>query len=83
VFTIGFISGSRVTADLMPIIVKGLRVQGNNTGSVSDLRAAIEVVEQQRIVPVVDAEFEISDVQSAYRHMQRAGHFGKVAIKHP
>lgn len=36
VFTVGFISGSTASLDMLPVIVKALRIVGNNTGSVAN-----------------------------------------------
>jgi len=49
VFVIGFLSGLRPTIDVLPIITKGVRVQGNNTGSVADLREAAAAIAAHRI----------------------------------
>ena len=44
VFTVGFVSGAAVQVDLLPIIVKGLRIVGNSTGSVADLAEAARAI---------------------------------------
>jgi len=66
----------------MPIIIKALCVQGNNTGSVEDLRAAAHAIEAARVEPVVDRVFELAAVALAYAHMLAGGkHLGKLAIR--
>lgn len=82
-FTVGFLSGANAAVGLFPIIVKALRVLGNNTGSVADLRDAARAIAAARIQPVVDARFQLDDVAAAYAHMQAGRHFGKIAIVHP
>jgi NADPH:quinone reductase-like Zn-dependent oxidoreductase len=80
IFTIGFLSGAETNANLLPIIVKALRVLGNNTGSVDDLRDAARAIAAHRIAPVVDRTFEAGDAAKAYAHMMEGRHFGKLAF---
>lgn len=83
VFTVGFIAGTTASIDLLSIIVKALRVVGNNTGSVADLAEAARAVEAQRIVPVIDRVFGIDDTRAAYAELNAGSrHFGKIAITH-
>ncbi|QPF75179.1 NAD(P)-dependent alcohol dehydrogenase [Roseateles sp. DAIF2] len=83
-FTVGFVTGTGVSIDLLPIIVKGLRIVGNNTGSVADLAEALRAIEAHRIVPVVDRVFDIHEVDGAYAELAAGGrHFGKIAIALP
>ncbi len=83
VFTVGFVSGAAASVNLMPIIVKSLRVVGNNTGSVADLADAARAIAAHRIVPVIDRVFDIDDTRAAYAELNAGGrHFGKLAIAH-
>lgn len=81
VFTIGFVSGSSSTIDLLPIILKSLRIVGNNTGSVADLEQAARAISAHRIVPVIDRVFSMAETGLAYAELSAGGrHFGKLAI---
>ncbi|MDA8446938.1 zinc-dependent alcohol dehydrogenase family protein [Paracidovorax valerianellae] len=83
VFTIGFLGGTASSIDLLPIIVKSLRVVGNNTGSVDDLAQAARAIAAHRIVPVIDQTFSMQEVPAAYAALSAGGrHFGKIAIVH-
>jgi NADPH:quinone reductase-like Zn-dependent oxidoreductase len=53
---------------------------GNNTGSTSELRAAVRAIETSEIQPEIDRVFAFADTQEAYRYLQSAGHVGKVVI---
>jgi NADPH:quinone reductase-like Zn-dependent oxidoreductase len=79
VFTIGFVTGTRLQLDLMPIIVKALRVQGNNTGSAEDLGKAMQAIKAARIEPAIAKTFGVGEVAEAYR-AQSNGPVGKLAI---
>lgn len=81
VFVIGFVTGTETAIDLLPIIVKALKVRGNNTGSVSDLRAAARAIAANRIEPIVDKVYTQDQAAEAYTHMAAGGrHFGKLAF---
>lgn len=81
VFTIGFLTGGKAELDLMTIIVKAIRVLGNNTGSAADLADAVTAIGACGIEPVVDKAFGIAEVREAYRALAAGGaHFGKLAI---
>ena len=83
VFTVGFVTGTAAQIDLLPIIVKALRIVGNNTGSVADLADAVRAIAAHRIVPVIDKVFGIAETAAAYAELGAGGrHFGKIAITH-
>jgi NADPH:quinone reductase-like Zn-dependent oxidoreductase len=83
VFTVGFVGGTQASIDLLPIIVKALRIVGNNTGSVANLAEAARAIAAHRIVPVIDRVFGIADTGAAYAELSAGGrHFGKLAIAH-
>jgi 2-desacetyl-2-hydroxyethyl bacteriochlorophyllide A dehydrogenase len=79
VFTIGFVTGTLLQLDLMPIIVKALRVQGNNTGSAEDFRQAMQAINAARIEPVLARTFSLGEIKEAY-NAQSSGPVGKLAI---
>ena len=81
VFVIGFLSGSKITVEVLAIMEKELRVQGNNTGPVAALREAAAAIAAHKLVPVVDETFAMNDAAEAYAHLAEGGkHFGKIAI---
>lgn len=83
VFLVGFLSGTTPKLDLLPIILKALKVVGNNTGSVADLNEAARAMEAHRLFPVIDSTWPIEDTRQAYAHLASGGrHFGKIAITH-
>lgn len=83
VFTVGFVGGTAASVDLLPVIVKALRVVGNNTGSVADLAEATRAISAHRIVPVVDRVFGLDDVAAAYAELATGGrHMGKIGLAH-
>lgn len=83
VFVIGFVTGTTASADLFSIMKKELKVQGNTTGSVEDLRDVARAVGASGIAPVIDKTFGIDETPQAYAYLAQGGqHFGKIAISH-
>lgn len=83
VFTIGFVGGTSSVIDLLPIILKSLRIVGNSTGSVADLAEAARAISAHHITPIIDRVFDIADTSAAYAELSAGGrHFGKIAIVH-
>ena len=81
VFVIGFLTGTQPTIDVVPVMEKEVRIQGNHTGPVAALRAACAAMAAHRLTPVVDRVFEMRDAAAAYAHLAKGGrHFGKIAI---
>jgi NADPH:quinone reductase-like Zn-dependent oxidoreductase len=80
VFTVGFVTGGAAQVDLMTIIVKALRVMGNNTGSVADLAEAMAVIGQHAVRPPVARTFGLGEVREAYEAQGLAAHVGKLGI---
>ncbi len=65
----------------MPILRKSIRLNGIYVGSramFEDMNAAIEVA---GLRPVIDRTFPFAEARDAYRHMEAAGHFGKIVIE--
>jgi NADPH:quinone reductase-like Zn-dependent oxidoreductase len=82
VFAIGFLSGAVVSVELMQMIVKSVRILGNNTGSALDLAAAVSAIEAARIQPIVDRTYSIGALPDAYAAMAKGGgYFGKLALR--
>lgn len=80
VFVIGFISGFKASVDIGEVFAKRVRIIGNNTGSLSDLREALKAMRTHRIRPVINSVSEFQDFQNAYRNQSRAESFGKNVI---
>ncbi len=67
--------------NLMPVLMKGVRVQGIFVGSREMFEAMNRAIALHRLKPVVDRVFEFKEIQAAYRHMQEAAHFGKICVR--
>ena len=72
--------GSRI--DPRPLLMKGVRLQGIYVGSREMFDAMNRAIALSVLRPVVDRVFPFAETPAAYRHMQSAGHFGKIVISH-
>jgi len=80
VFVIGFVGGGQLDIPVAPIMLKTLSVVGNNTGSTADLERAVRAIAMNGLHPVIDEVFAFEDAAKAFRHLENAGHVGKIVI---
>jgi NADPH:quinone reductase-like Zn-dependent oxidoreductase len=65
----------------MPILMRGIRVQGIFVGSRDMFEAMNRAIAHHQMQPVVDRVFPFAEAAEAYGYMESGAHFGKVAIK--
>jgi NADPH:quinone reductase-like Zn-dependent oxidoreductase len=76
---IGVLAGGHI--DPAQFMRKSIRIQGIYVGSrrmFADMNRAIAA---HRLHPVIDRNFHFAEAREAYRHMEAAGHFGKLVIE--
>ncbi len=80
VSVIGVLSGVRQPLDVLPILMKNVRVQGIFVGHRAHFRALVRALEASTIHPVVDRVFALEQAPDAFAHLASGAHFGKVCI---
>lgn len=65
----------------MALLMRGITLRGIYVGSRAMFESMNATVEQRAIHPVVDRVFDFADAPAAFRHLEAAGHFGKVVIR--
>jgi len=77
---IGVLAGA---ADVNPMLIlaKRANVQGISVGSRQMFEAMNRAIAVNGMKPVIDKVFPFAAARDAYRHLQSAAHFGKVAIR--
>jgi len=80
IFVIGFLGGQNVTGQVLPILQKALRVVGNNTGSVQDLREVAIAISTAKLKPTIAQTFGSDDARAAYEQLQGGAQLGKLAL---
>ena len=77
---IGVLSGGG-QVNPMPILMKNIRVQGIFVGTREMFEAMNRAITLHQLQPVVDRVFPFAEAVEAYRYMESAAHFGKIAIR--
>jgi NADPH:quinone reductase-like Zn-dependent oxidoreductase len=80
---IGLLSGPGETIDPLQMLLRRLKVEGILVGSTEMFEAMNRAIVAHRIKPVIDRVFPFTEATAAYRHMESAGHFGKIVISVP
>ena len=60
---------------------KQLSLLGSYMGSFAELKHVIGMVENGRIIPVVDQVFPLKEASKAHHHMEDRKNFGKIVLK--
>ena len=77
---IGFMAGSDLRLDALPIMLRRARLQGVSVGHRRALERLVRFMEAKRLHPVIDAVYAFDRVHDAFAHLDR-GPFGKVVIE--
>jgi NADPH:quinone reductase-like Zn-dependent oxidoreductase len=76
---IGLLAGGG-QIDPMPMLLKGLTLQGIYVGSRAMFEEMNRAMEVNAVRPVIDRIFPFSEARDAYRYLESGSHFGKVCI---
>lgn len=68
------------SASLFPLVARNVDLSGIYVGSRAMFERMNAFFEEHAIRPVIDAAFPFSETASAYEALEKAGHFGKIAI---
>jgi len=77
---IGGVSGFSTELPLGPMAQNNARVRRIFVGSVSMFESMNQALTLHRARPVVDRIFRFDEIRMALEHMQKASHFGKIAL---
>ena len=78
---IGILTGFETQIDPSIILMKSIRVNGIYVGSRAMFERMNTALSVTKIKPVIDRVFDFEDAPEALRHLQSAGHFGKIVIR--
>jgi NADPH:quinone reductase-like Zn-dependent oxidoreductase len=78
---IGVLSGVEGDMNLIPILMKNIRIQGIYVGNAEMFAAMNQAISLHKMRPVVDRVFKMEAIQDAYQHMASGQHFGKIVIE--
>jgi len=83
VVVIGVLSGVASELNILPLLMQQVRMQGILVGSRDGFEAMNRAIAAAGMRPVLDRTVPFGEVPEAFRVMQRAEHFGKIAIGIP
>ncbi len=78
---VGNTSGPKAEIDIRFIFGKQISLIGSTMGSHQDFRTVTDLLWKQKLKPVIDRVFPLSDGIEAYRRMEAGGHFGKILLE--
>jgi NADPH:quinone reductase-like Zn-dependent oxidoreductase len=78
---IGVLSGTAAKIDVIPVLMKQVRVQGLLVGDREGFESMNRAIAQHELRPVVDRIFAFDEVRAALEHMADGKHLGKICIR--
>ena len=79
--TCGATSGPKTEIDIRTLFSKQLTILGSYMGSLAELHAVLDLVEQGALKPAVDRVFSLKEAADAHRRMEARENFGKIVLK--
>jgi len=77
---IGILSGVTGQLEIVPALVKQLRMQGVLVGSRTQQQDMIRAIDANGMRPVMDRSFPLTDIVEAFRYQETNQHFGKICL---
>jgi len=82
VSVIGVLAGASKELNILPILMKNVRLQGIFVGHREGFEAMNRAMARHGLKPVVDSTFPLDQAGEAFRRMERGEHFGKICLSH-
>ena len=78
---IGVLAGGISEFNIIPILMRQIRVQGVLVGHRESFEAMNRAIEMHHLRPAVSRVFALDETRAALEHMAAGKHFGKIAIR--
>jgi len=78
---IGILAGVKSEIDLIPILMRQIRVQGIFVGSRENFETMNRAVAAHALRPPISRIFPLDDARAAFDHLASATHFGKIGLR--
>jgi NADPH:quinone reductase-like Zn-dependent oxidoreductase len=78
---IGVLAGGASQLSIIPIFMKGVRVQGILVGARDGFEAMSRAITEHALRPVVDRVFPFAESREAFAYLESGRHFGKVVVE--
>lgn len=79
---IGILEGITGGMNLLPLIMKSLRLQGVFVGSRQRFEDMNRAIDLHKLKPVIDKVYDADKIVDALNHMESGKHFGKIVLKY-
>ncbi len=80
VHIVGYAAGEEARFDIFEAIRHAVTIRVATAGNRHDFEALARVMEHYQIRPPIDRAFPVRNFRDAFGHLERGGHFGKVAL---
>lgn len=77
----GRTAGPMSEINMRQVYWKQLSILGSTMGTRDEFLSMINMMESRNIVPVIDKQFSLSEINEAFEYMKSQNHFGKITIK--
>ena len=78
---VGNLAGGVIEFNLVPVFMRGIRIQGIIVGHRQGFEAMSRAITDQQMRPVVDRVFPWGEARQALEHLAAGRHFGKVCLR--
>jgi NADPH:quinone reductase-like Zn-dependent oxidoreductase len=78
---IGVLGGKQASLDLLPIVMRNVRLQGVLVGHRRGFRELAAAFEAARVRPIIDSVYPLNDLGAALARLASGQHFGKVCLQ--
>jgi NADPH:quinone reductase-like Zn-dependent oxidoreductase len=77
----GRTAGPMSEINMRQVYWKQLSILGSTMGTRDEFLSMIDMMESRKIVPVIDKQFPLTQINEAFDYMKAQNHFGKITIK--
>lgn len=77
----GNLTGGVTKLNLIPVFMRGLRIQGILVGHRDGFEAMCETISERQMRPVVDTVYPWNEARQAFEHLDSGRHLGKICLR--
>lgn len=78
---IGVMSGKETTLNLLPLVMRNVRLQGVFVGHKSSFSALLQAFSSSAVHPIIDSVYPLAEFGAAFERLASGQHFGKVCLR--
>ncbi|MDR9829172.1 NAD(P)-dependent alcohol dehydrogenase [Vibrio sp. FNV 38] len=79
---IGVLGGTTAEIDMVPLILRHIKISGLAVGSREMQNKMVTALEVNNIHPILDKSFNFNELGEAFEYQASGSHFGKITIKY-